>query len=219
MQSFAFRSSTTTFVNTIPKSGGDRAVPCCWTTTTSTTTQLRLSDQVFIIHLDDDDDGDGDEEPEEEDEDDEPEAEDPYRQVASSEFDSSGSSNNDKSSALTYGGDLSTNIDWGGALGKLRQRQEDIEGGKAGSPSQALFRLMSAESPNQSIGSFISKANPQVVQAMSGAVGSLLGGLSSPQSGVEILVKSTGDKIGSLCFQLQMTGCVIMQRTKQIPMV
>lgn len=31
-------------------------------------------------------------------------------------------------------------------------------------------------------------------------------GLSSPTAGVETLVKASGDKIGSLCFQLQMTG-------------
>lgn len=31
-------------------------------------------------------------------------------------------------------------------------------------------------------------------------------GLSSPTAGVETLVKASGEKIGSLCFQLQMTG-------------
>ena len=31
-------------------------------------------------------------------------------------------------------------------------------------------------------------------------------GLSSPTSGIETIVKASGDKIGSLCFQLQMTG-------------
>ena len=31
-------------------------------------------------------------------------------------------------------------------------------------------------------------------------------GLSSPAAGVETLVKASGEKIGSLCFQLQMTG-------------
>jgi hypothetical protein len=65
---------------------------------------------------------------------------------------------------------------------------------------------MSSQSPNQAIGTFINKANPQVVQAMSGAVGSLLGGLASPASGVEMVVKASGEKMGSLCFQLQMTG-------------
>jgi hypothetical protein len=83
---------------------------------------------------------------------------------------------------------------------------DDVEKGKSGDPSQALFRLMSSQSPNQAIGSFVSSAKPQVVQAMSGAVSSLLGGLSSPSSGIETIVKATGDKIGSLCFQLQMTG-------------
>mmetsp|Transcript_66515 Transcript_66515/g.192029 ORF Transcript_66515/g.192029 Transcript_66515/m.192029 type:complete len:394 (-) Transcript_66515:33-1214(-) len=103
-------------------------------------------------------------------------------------------------------GDLTTYQDWGGALGKLRQRVEDVETGKSQDPSHALFRMMSAQSPNQVIGKFVTSANPQTVQAMSGAVSSLLGGLSSPQGGVETLVKASGDKIGSLCFQLQLTG-------------
>ena len=83
---------------------------------------------------------------------------------------------------------------------------EDIESGKSQDPSHVLFRLMSNQSPNQIIGQFVSSANPNVVQAMSGAVGSLLGGLSNPAMGVETIVKASGEKIGSLCFQLQMTG-------------
>ena len=175
-------------------------------------TRLSLVGEIFIVQLDDDDDDDGGkEEPEDEEEEEDDEWEDPYRKVASSEFGTTDEQAR-SSSALTYGGDtdssISTNMDWGGALGSLRQRLDDIETGKAGNPSQALFRLMSSESPNQSIVSFIRNADPQVIQAMSGAVSSLLGGLSSPQSGIEVMVKSTGDKIGSLCFQLQMTGCV-----------
>ena len=176
-------------------------------------THLSMAGRIFINKGGEDDD---EHEPEEEEEgDDEPEEENSYIKAASSEFGASddqllSSVNKNNSSALAYGGtadnSLSTSIDWGGALGTLRQRLDDIESGKSGNPSQALFRLMSAETPNQSIGSFIRKANPQVVQAMSGAISSLLGGLSSPQSGIEVLVKSTGDKIGSLCFQLQMTG-------------
>jgi hypothetical protein len=65
---------------------------------------------------------------------------------------------------------------------------------------------MSSQSPNQAIDSFVKTANPQVVQAMSGAVSSLLGGLSNPQMGVEVIVKASGDRIANLCLQLQMTG-------------
>jgi Protein of unknown function (DUF760) len=168
--------------------------PCC--------SRLHLADpNLIIIDMDDDDDDDEEEyvpEDESEDEDEEVFEDDPYTQVASSEFSSIGS----------VGSGMSTTMDWGGALGKLRQRFDDIEQGKSG-PSQTLFRLMSSQSPNQAIGSFVTSANPQVVQAMSGAVSALLGGLSSPTSGVETIVKSTGDKIGSLCFQLQMTGYVV----------
>jgi len=126
---------------------------------------------------------------------------DPYVGLASSEF------GEQSSSALATTNDpLATDLDWGGALGSLRARMEDVESGTSGDPSQALFRMMSAPSPNQIIGKFVSSADPQIVQAMSGAVTSLLGGLSSPNMGVEVQVKASGEKIGSLCFQLQMTG-------------
>ncbi len=126
--------------------------------------------------------------------------EDPYVGLASSEF------GEESSSALATNDALATDLDWGGALGSLRSRMEDVESGTSGDPSQALFRMMSAPTPNQIIGKFVSSADPQVVQAMSGAVTSLLGGLSSPNMGVEVQVKASGEKIGSLCFQLQMTG-------------
>jgi hypothetical protein len=147
------------------------------------------------------------EEDEEDDDDNNNTVIDPYIEAASSEFNNNGRNlSASDSTDLVYSNDISTSLDWGGALGKLRQRFDDIEQGKSGNPSQALFRLMSAQSPNQAIGSFINSASPQVVQAMSGAVSSLLGGLSSPTSGIETIVKATGSKIGTLCFQLQMTG-------------
>jgi Protein of unknown function (DUF760) len=165
---------------------------------------------IIVINLDDDDGERREEiEDEEEEEDESQVIEDPYTKLAASEFMSSNVPSNANSTDLVRTGDLSsTSIDWGGALGKLRQRVDDIAQGKSGNPSQALFRLMSNQSPNQVIGSFVNSASPQVVQAMSGAVSSLLGGLSSPTSGVETIVKATGEKLGSLCFQLQMTGYV-----------
>lgn len=126
----------------------------------------------------------------EEDEEDEEEVLDPYAEKASSEFTENRGSG----------------LDWGGALGKLRERMNDVESGVNQSPSNALFRVMTSQTPNQVIGEFINTANPQVVAAMSGAVSSLLGGLSNPAMGVETVVKASGEKIGSLCFQLQMTG-------------
>ena len=177
----------------------------------SSSTHLHFSEpKIFIIDMDDDDDDD--DEPNEEEEDEEEVEEDPYTKAAASEFQTSSSSSGSDRGELARLDDLSTNIDWGGALGSLRKRLNDVESGKSGDPSHALFRLMSAQSPNQAVGSFISTAKPQVVQAMSGAVGSLLGGLSNPASGVETIIKATGDKIGSLCFQLQMTGYVRSMR-------
>ena len=146
--------------------------------------------------LDDDDDEEDDD-----DEDDEEELElDPYEQVATSEFvDKSDINEDDEGGGVlaTTGGEVSTGMDWGGALSRLRERVDDVESGKSQNPSQALFRLMSSQSPNQAIGTFVRDANPQVVQAMSGAVGSLLGGLASPQSVVEMVEKATGEKSGS----------------------
>lgn len=176
--------------------------------------QLSADPTIFVIVMDDDDDDDNVSVNESElviEEDDEVEDDsvviDPYIQAASSEFSSSANNvNASDATDLVFSNDISTSLDWGGALGKLRQRFDDIEQGKSGNPSQALFRLMSAQSPNQAIGSFINSASPQVVQAMSSAVSSLLGGLSSPTSGIETIVKATGSKIGTLCFQLQMTG-------------
>jgi hypothetical protein len=165
---------------------------------------------VIIVSNEDDNENDKNEAEEEEEGEDEPELPDPYIQVASSEFTDGTIDQEQPTSALVTGGSSlaapTTNMDWGGALGRLRERVEDIETGASQDPSQALFRVMSAETPNQMIGKFVSTANPQVVQAMSGAVSSLLGGLSRPANGVETLVKASGEKIGSLCFQLQMTG-------------
>ena len=143
----------------------------------------------FIIIVDDDDEPPEDDDVDEDEEEEELEP-DPYSEKASSEF-------------LEEHG---SGLDWGGALGTLRERVSDVESGASQDPSNALFRVMTSETPNQLIGNFVNTANPQVVAAMSGAVGSLLGGLSSPAMGVETVVKASGEKIGSLCFQLQMTG-------------
>lgn len=130
------------------------------------------------------------EEDEDDDDDDEEEDDDHYSKKASEEF----------LERATSG------LDWGGALGTLRERVSDVESGASQSPSNALFRVMTSQTPNEAIGNFISTADRQVVAAMSGAVSSLLGGLSNPAMGVETVVKASGEKIGSLCFQLQMTG-------------
>lgn len=170
----------------------------------ATAVAFRRSSPLHATFVVLDDSGD-----EDEDEDDEEDMEpDPYVGKATSEFldggdDTSGGSSSSTSSSLAPMG--ATSLDWGGALDTLRDRVDDIESGKSG-PSNALFRLMSAETPNQAIGKFIQEADQSVVQAMSGAVSSLLGGLSNPSTGIEVVVKANGDKLGNLCFQLMMTG-------------
>jgi hypothetical protein len=140
------------------------------------------------------DDEDFDDEDEDIDDEEDTEDEDPYKEMASSEFE-------EDSSSLAY-----SNVDWGGALGSLRDRIGDFETGRAGTVSNALFRSMTRKTPNEAIGGFINGANPEVVAAMSSAVNTLLGGLSNPSMGTETIVKASGEKIGALCFQLQMTG-------------
>lgn len=164
---------------------------------------------IILIINDDDSESEGEENKDEEEEEEEEEEErepDAYIKLASSEFADQTQNKSGSIVPSALGGLSTTTMDWGGALGRLRERVEDVQSGDSQNPSKVLFRLMSSKSPNQAIGSFVSKANPQVVQAMSGAVGSLLGGLANPLSGVETIIKASGDKIGTLCFQLQMTG-------------
>jgi hypothetical protein len=174
-------------------------------------TRLRMSStpEIIVVFGGDDEENNDDEEEEEEEE----EEEDPYRLAAATEFadltDAQTSSSLVRSSNAKDAGvsvALATDIDWGGAIGKLRERVNDMESGKSQDPSHALFRVLSAQTPNQQIGAFIQRADPQVVQAMSGAVSSLLGGLSSPASGSDLIVRASREKMSSLCFQLQMTG-------------
>uniref|UniRef100_A0A7S1GHL3 EF-hand domain-containing protein n=1 Tax=Cyclophora tenuis TaxID=216820 RepID=A0A7S1GHL3_CYCTE len=154
---------------------------------------------VFGGELAQDDEDNYEEDDEEDDEDDEL---DPYQQVAESEFNDDGAKDMDRLS-LPVGTSM---LDWGGEYTKLRERFEDAESGKSQNPSYALFRVMTSEPPNRIIAKFVTQAKPELVQAMSGAVGSLLGGLSNPVMGIESVVKASGDRIANLCFQLQMTG-------------
>jgi len=144
------------------------------------------------------------EEDEEEDEEDE-EEESLYEQFAPSEFQTG------DDTPTTSGGELTTplsspeGIDWGGEYDTLRERTSDSLSGRVG-PPLALFRIMTTKNPNESISDFVSTADPQVVEAMGGAVSNLLGGLANPAAGIETIVKANGEQLGNLCFQLQMTG-------------
>lgn len=143
-----------------------------------------------------------DEDDEEEDEDDEEEEESLYEQFASSEF------LTNESKLASSPSNQSSNqkaTDWGGEYDTLRNRFDDVKNNKTG-PSNTLFRIMTSQTPNESIMSFINDASPQVITAMSSTVTNLLGGLTNPSTGMEMIVKANGDKLGSLCFQLQMTG-------------
>ncbi|KAL7498459.1 hypothetical protein ACHAWT_007134 [Skeletonema menzelii] len=159
---------------------------------------LSVSDSNIIYDDDDDDDEDD---------------ADPYAQSAPSEFSETGDGNQTvyASSIATalarQSRELNTTpLDWGGALTTLRDRVSDIESGKSTNPSTVLFRAISRERPNEAIGRFVREANPEVVAAMTGAVSSLLGSLSNPAMGVETIVQASSEKLGNLCFQLQMTG-------------
>ena len=102
--------------------------------------------------------------------------------------------------------DLSEDLKWGSALSSLRARMAEQNAGIVGE-SGALFRLMSSMTPSQVITDFLSSAQPLVINAMSDAVGSLIGGMgTNPAMGVDVIAKVKGEKLGALCFQLQMTG-------------
>ena len=137
---------------------------------------------------------------------------DPYAQTAPSEFTEDDALPKVISGSLAkalarQSRQLNTSpLDWGGALSTLRSRVSDIEEGKSTNPSRALFRSISRERPNEAIGRFVREANPEVVAAMTGAVGSLLGSLSNPAMGIEVIVQASSEKLANLCFQLMMTG-------------
>jgi hypothetical protein len=200
-----------TYSNVAPSAGLHVSAPAAAANAAHASTGFRTgtssvsTSSLHATFIDSGDEGDNkNEDGEEEEEGDDEEMEpDPYMENAASEFLDGGDSTAAGSSSLAPMG--ATSLDWGGALDTLRDRVDDIESGKSG-PSNALFRLMSAETPNQAIGKFIQEADPSVVQAMSGAVSSLLGGLSNPSTGIEVVVKASGDKLGNLCFQLMMTG-------------
>jgi Ca2+-binding EF-hand superfamily protein len=141
------------------------------------------------------------------DDDEEEEEEGPslYEQTAESEFQHS------SGHAITqYNRKDKPQIDWGGEYDNLRSRMKDLTQYSSKSPTEqearALFRTMTMETPNEAIMNFVNSASSEVVSAMSAAVTNLLGGLSTPGIGVETIVKANGEKLTSLCFQLQMTG-------------
>mmetsp|Transcript_28918 Transcript_28918/g.53401 ORF Transcript_28918/g.53401 Transcript_28918/m.53401 type:complete len:559 (-) Transcript_28918:75-1751(-) len=168
----------------------------------NTVDELTLSDSSIIYGEDDDDDEDITDD-------------EPYAQTAPSEFTENenttqsipSTSTNLAKAIARQSRELNTSpLDWGGALSTLRSRVSDIESGTSTNPSTALFRTISRERPNEAIGRFVREANPEVVSAMTGAVSSLLGSLSNPAMGVEMIVQASTEKLGNLCFQLMMTG-------------
>jgi hypothetical protein len=179
---------------------------------------INIGDDVFFIVNDDDtDDGlslsDSTLFYADEDEDDDDIVDtDPYAQTAPSEFTEDGDLPKTIPGSLAKAlarqlRQLNTSpLDWGGALSTLRSRVSDIEEGRSTNPSNALFRSISRERPNEAIGRFVREANPEVVAAMTGAVGSLLGSLSNPAMGIEVIVQASSEKLANLCFQLMMTG-------------
>ena len=167
----------------------------------------------FAKESNDDNEDEEDNYDEEDDDDDDEEDISLYEQSASSEFTSSPSSINSSSSSSSSSitPSFPKPTDWGGEYDLLRSRLTDSQSGNNG-PSRALFRSMTSESPNEAIMNFVEGASPEVVGAMSSAVQSLLGGLgysASGSKGIEVIVKANGERLGNLCFQLQMTGYMV----------
>lgn len=87
-------------------------------------------------------------------------------------------------------------------LAALRARMDEVKRGDKDAPTE-LYRLMTKDEPPEMIVDFLRSSSPMVIEAMQGALISLLGGLP-PQFNMQI--KSTVDKLAALSFQLQMTG-------------
>jgi len=66
---------------------------------------------------------------------------------------------------------------------------------------------MTTETPSEMINKFVSGSSPVVLNAMTDAVGALIGNLgSNPALGMSVNIQATGERLAALCFQLQMTG-------------
>ena len=74
-------------------------------------------------------------------------------------------------------------------------------------PTQKLFELATAKSPNALMMDFLTNASPEVLKAMQSYVASLFGAL--PSIGATAETTTTGDKLGTLLLQLQMTGYLL----------
>jgi len=102
--------------------------------------------------------------------------------------------------------ELQSDLKWAGALSSLRSRIEEVKSGKP-SGATALYSLMTASPPSEMINNFVVSSSPTVINAMTDAVGALIGNLgSNPALGMSVNVEATGERLAALCFQLQMTG-------------
>lgn len=106
---------------------------------------------------------------------------------------------------LVLRNDDTDEIDWNRSMDILNKRIDDVKSGKSKDPSHVLFRFMSSKSPDQLLSDFTSSANPELLEGMTGAVSSMVGGLASLPD-VESIIKTTGDRVANLCFHWQMTG-------------
>jgi len=87
-------------------------------------------------------------------------------------------------------------------LAALRARMEDLRRGDTDAPTE-LYKLMTRDEPPKMIVDFLRSSSPLVIEAMQGAVMSLVGSLP-PQFNMQF--KSSLDRVAALSFQLQMTG-------------
>ena len=62
---------------------------------------------------------------------------------------------------------------------------------------------MSSSPPTETIRKLVNEANPEIVQAMSGAIQGMLDGLSDPMTGIEIIVTVNSDKLNALFFSFK----------------
>ena len=92
-------------------------------------------------------------------------------------------------------------------MGTLRKRIARIQESGLATPAQAYFDIATQKSPSIVLRDFSLEASPRVKQAMQDAVVSLLGNLPTLQ--FDEKVTTTGDRLGALMLQLQMTGYML----------
>jgi len=87
-------------------------------------------------------------------------------------------------------------------MAQLRKRLEEVRQGDSNAATE-LYRLMTKDDPSSMVVDFLKSSSPMSIEAMQGAVLSLIGTLPAQFS---LRYTTTAEKFAALVYQLQMTG-------------